>query len=264
MSSRMKQAVFLALITAVSFVLWYTARTIIWDDLSWAGRLLSPLAPFILLLDLLALYLFIVPGWRSAVLAAIVVVVPYGIALGAGIWQIVALAGACITGTIAVHTLARQRETQRTVAIMDTLRLGIPPLITGLLILMAGAFIYNHDVQSTSNDQELAMLFERIVHVSVETTLGGQYFDYVSPTARAVIEKRITSYAAVSLAGEWQNLVTYMPIIAALALFFVLRALGFIYLWLAVPIGMVLYRIAEKTNFVRYEIAHKEVKTPHL
>ena len=138
---------------------------------------------------------------------------------------------------------------------------GLGSFIVAFFILMSFAAYQNPAIEEFKNIEKLPSSSEIFIKTIAEQTLGSQ-LDQVSPQQKELVLNQVAREAVSQINTFLQPYFQYAPPALAFGLFLVLWGVGWIFIWLSVFLGMLLFQILQKTKFFRIE--EKDVKAEML
>lgn len=128
------------------------------------------------------------------------------------------------------------------------IRKSLPNLVLGVFTLISFAAYYSPAIESYRNLQELPSASNVFIKNIVEQTLGGQ-LDQTGTQQKEVVLNQVTQ-EVIKEANLWlEPYFQYAPPALAFGLFLVLWGVGWIFIWLAVFLGILFFWILRKTKF---------------
>ena len=129
---------------------------------------------------------------------------------------------------------------------------GLVNFIVAFFVLMSFAAFQSPAIEEFKNIKKLPSSSEIFIETIVEQTLGGQ-LSQATPQQKELVLNQVTQEvlreANTFLAPYFQ----YAPPALAFGLFLVLWGVGWIFIWLAVLLGVLIFWILKKAKFFRIE-----------
>lgn len=141
------------------------------------------------------------------------------------------------------------------------LRKGLTNFIVAFFVLMSFGAYQSPAIESFKNIQELPSSSEIFIKTIVEQTLGGQLAE-ATPQQKELVFNQVTQEVVGQANTFLEPYFQYAPPALAFGLFLVLWGIGWIFIWLAVFLGMAAFFILKKINFFRVE--ERDVKAETL
>lgn len=166
---------------------------------------------------------------------------------------------------ILLHLLAARnvhRESdQRTVINMGRiLRHGLPWVITPLLIMISFAYYLDPSVQAGARAGQLPPTVRQTIAKTVDAFLGSELAE-LPPAQRQQTKNQIMTETERQLTNLAKPYFQYLPPVLAFGLFLILQGLSFVFVWPAVWLGMGLFQMLRRFNFVKIAAKQVEVQT---
>ena len=132
------------------------------------------------------------------------------------------------------------------------LRKSLPNLVLGLFVLISFAAFYSPAIESYKNLQELPSASNVFIKNIVEQTLSGQLAQ-IENQQKEIVLNQVTQ-EIIKEANLWlEPYFQFAPPALAFGLFLVLWGVGWIFIWLAVFLGILVFQILKKTKFFNIE-----------
>ncbi|OGN07388.1 MAG: hypothetical protein A3B86_01405 [Candidatus Yanofskybacteria bacterium RIFCSPHIGHO2_02_FULL_38_22b] len=141
------------------------------------------------------------------------------------------------------------------------IRKSLANLVLSLFILISFAAFYSPAIESYKNLQELPSASTVFIKNIIEQTLGGQLAQ-VESQQKDVVLNQVTSEVIREANLFLEPYFDYAPPVLAFGLFLVLWGVGWIFIWLALFIGLLLFQILKKAKF--FKIEERDVKAEVL
>ena len=135
------------------------------------------------------------------------------------------------------------------------------PVILGLFILVSFAAYQSPAIQKLKSADRLPSQTETFIRSVVENTIGSQ-IEAVSKTEKQNIINQVSQQAFNQINNFIKPYFQYSPPLLAFGLFLILWGLSWIFVWLSVLLGMLVFWILKKTGVVKIE--EKDVKAEVL
>lgn len=149
-------------------------------------------------------------------------------------------------------------QIQRTkISLAEILSHGLYPIVIGLFILASFA-AYRSPLASQLESSKRLPSQTQAFFQQVSSKVIGPQLDTNSASERQYIEGQVATQAYQQANNFLKPYFKYAPPLLAFGLFIILWGLSWIFVWLAVLIGMLVFWILKKTRFVQVE--EKDVK----
>jgi len=129
---------------------------------------------------------------------------------------------------------------------------GLASFIVAFFILMSFAAYQSPAIEEFKNIEKLPSSSEVFIKTVVEQTLGSQ-LDQVNSQQKELVLNQVTQEMVREINLFLEPYFQYAPPALAFGLFLVLWGVGWVFTWLAVFLGMLLFQILQKTKFFRIE-----------
>ncbi len=146
------------------------------------------------------------------------------------------------------------------VNIRRSLNNGLFPVVMALFLIISFAAYQSPGIKSLKNAKQLPSQSEVFVKTIIEKT-AGSYVQGSASEKRGIINQ-VSSQTLQSLNDFLRPYFKYAPPVVAFGLFLILWGLSWIFVWLSVLFGMLIFWILKKTRVVRIE--EKDVKAEVL
>ncbi len=155
----------------------------------------------------------------------------------------------------------REINERRILNITDAFYHGLMPVVLGLFVMISFAAYQSPLLSEIKTAQELPSQTQVLFQQLVEGTVG-QKIQAPTVQQRNRLINEIASQTLQQINGVMKPYFRYAPPILAFGLFLILWGLSFLFVWLGVLIGLILYWVLKKTQMVRVE--EKDVKAEIL
>ena len=146
----------------------------------------------------------------------------------------------------------REMNERRILNITDAFYHGLMPVVLGLFVMISFAAYQSPLLSQIKTAQQLPsqtqVLFEQLVEGTV-----GQKIQAPTIQQRNQLINEIASQTLQQINGVMKPYFRYAPPVLAFGLFLILWGLSFLFVWLGVLVGLIIYWILKKTQVVRVE-----------
>ncbi len=250
-------------VTVLSILFWYLADkwilspTRLGDIQLWVSLLVS----FIVLVSSLVIAFLILSKHLFKLTLIILVAVPFFIFFKFSFYYLLSVTLMFWLMVYSIKVIKEEAVERSKINIRLILRRGLPPLLTGFFIMISFAYFLSPAVQSIAETKELPPTFNQAVREVFDVMFKGD-LEQLTPVQREQSGNRFVS----EFVGEANRIIkpffNYLPPMISFGLFLVLQGLSFLFIWLAIPIGMVIFGILKKLNF--FKIKEVQVKSEML
>ena len=129
---------------------------------------------------------------------------------------------------------------------------GLVNLIVAFFVLASFAAFQSPAIEEFKNIQKLPSSSEIFIKTIVEQTLGGQLAE-AGPDQKELVLNQVTKEVVGQVNSFLEPYFQYAPPALAFGLFLVLWGVGWIFIWLAVLLGILIFWILKKAKFFRIE-----------
>ncbi len=136
---------------------------------------------------------------------------------------------------------------------------GLPRIVTAMLVMISFAFFFSPNIQASAKNKQLPPSFKQVIERTVDGFLGGQVKN-LSPQERKQVESQTVNQVLEQFTAFLGPYIQYLPPILAFGLFLILQGLGFVFVWLAIWVSILLFWIMKKSGVVRIQVVQKEAE----
>ena len=254
MSKTNKFIIWCVLVAITSFWMWATAR--IW--------LSAPLfegnytqffifsAVLTVLISILSLGFIFFKGKKEGIALSGIVGLMYFIMFGVSNFNLV---GVTILILLFIHAddLVSSEILERIKINSKVLiRKSLPNIVLGLFILISFAAYESPAIESFQDIQKLPSSSEIFIKTVVEQTLSGQLVE-ATPQQKELVLSQVTQELISQANSFLEPYFQYAPPALAFGLFLILWSVGWIFMLLSVFLGVIMFWVLRKTNFIKIE-----------
>ncbi|MDP3696979.1 MAG: hypothetical protein Q8R55_02995 [Candidatus Taylorbacteria bacterium] len=132
------------------------------------------------------------------------------------------------------------------------IRKGLVSFIVAFFVLASFAAFQSPAIEEFKNIKKLPSSSEIFIKTIVEQTLGGQLAE-AGPDQKELVLNQVTKEVMGQANSFLEPYFQYAPPALAFGLFLVLWGVGWIFIWLAVLLGILIFWILKKAKFFRIE-----------
>lgn len=154
----------------------------------------------------------------------------------------------------------REMSERRILNITDAFYHGLMPVVLGLFVMISFAAYQSPILSEIQTAQQLPNQAQVIFKQIVEGTFG-QKIQASTPQQRNQLINEIASQTLQQINGVLKPYFRYAPPILAFGLFLILWGLSFLFVWLGVLVGLVIYWTLKKTGVVKIGEENGKVET---
>ena len=141
------------------------------------------------------------------------------------------------------------------------LRKGLMNFVIAFFVLTSFAAYQSPAIEEFKNIQKLPSSSEIFIKTVIEQSLGGQLKE-VGAQQKDLVLNQITQEVVREANSFLDPYFQYAPPALAFALFLILWSVGWIFVWLAVFLGMLIFWVLKKINF--FKIEEYDIKAERL
>lgn len=212
---------------------------------------------FIVLLSLLSLGFILFRGKKNGLILAGIVVFMYFILFKVSNFNLVGATALILLFIFIDDLVASEINERLKINPRILVKKGMSNLVLGLFILTSFAAYQSPAIEQFKNIQKLPTSSEVFIKAIVEQTLGGQVKE-ASLQEKELIFNQVAQEVVQEANTFLQPYFEYAPPVLAFGLFLVLWGVGWVFVWLAVFLGMLTFLILRKTKF--FSIVERDVK----
>jgi len=132
------------------------------------------------------------------------------------------------------------------------IRCSLSNIVLGLFILVSFAAFNSPAIKSFKNMEQLPTSSQIFIRTIVEQSLGGQ-LEGTSPEQREAVLSQVTGEVMREANVFLKPYFEYIPPALAFGLFLVLWGVGWVFIWLSVFLGMLIYWLLKRFGFFKIE-----------
>ena len=132
------------------------------------------------------------------------------------------------------------------------IRKSLPNIVLGLFILISFAAYESPAIESFQDIQKLPSSSEIFIKTVVEQTLSGQLVE-ATPQQKELVLSQVTQELISQANSFLEPYFQYAPPALAFGLFLILWSVGWIFMLLSVFLGVIMFWVLRKTNFIKIE-----------
>lgn len=216
---------------------------------------------FVILLSLLSLGFILFRSKKNGLILATIVVFMYFMLFKVSNFNLVGATILILLFIFIDDLVSSETKERLKINPRILMRKGMSNLILGLFILTSFAAYQSPAIESFKNIQELPSASTVFIQKIVEQTLGGQLAQVESQQKNLVLN-HITSEVIREANLFLEPYFQYAPPALAFGLFLVLWGVGWVFVWLSVFLGLLIFQILKKTSF--FKIDEYDVKAQRI
>lgn len=146
----------------------------------------------------------------------------------------------------------REINERRVLNIQDAFYHGLMPVVLGLFVMISFAAYQSPLAGQIKSARQLPSQTQTLFQKIVNNTIG-QKIQATTPGQRQMILNEIASQTFQEFNSFLKPYFQYAPTVLAFGLFLILWGLSFIFVWLGILAGLVMYWILKKSGVIRTE-----------
>ena len=264
MTKQNKLIIWCVMVAVASFWMWAGARSWLSQPLLDQGNLNNFglfAGVLIVLLCLLSLSFILFRGKKESLIMGGIVAATFFTVFGVSNFY---LLGITILVLLFIHSddmVSGEINERLKVNSRMLIRKSLSNIVLSLFVLISFAAFYSPAIESYKNLQELPSASGVFIKNIVEQTLGGQ-LSKVESKQKEVVLNQVTQ-EVLKEANLWlEPYFEYAPPALAFGLFLVLWGVGWIFIWLSLFLGMIVFQILKKSKF--FMVEERDVKAESI
>mgnify|MGYP001583064522 FL=1 len=239
------------MVAVLAWWVWRYGRSVSFNAVTGLNFSLSAGLAFVLLVGLIALEYILFPARRWAVSISAIVGLLF-IALFGFTWlNLLAVFGFWLFNFYSVSNV-RNEMTGRTklnprIALMS----GLYPIIIGFFLMISFAAYQSQVMKDIERTERLPSQIQTLVQQVADQMFGSNIES--SPKQKQAILNQVANDIYTEINNFFQPYFKYTPPILSFTLFLILIGLSWIFAWLAMAMGLILFWILKKTKMVKVE-----------
>ena len=247
-------------VAGLAWWMWGYGRSVSFNAITGLNFNLPAGLAFVLLIGIIALGYVLFPARRRAVSISIIVGLVFLIFLGFTWLNLLAVFGFWLFNFYAA-TNVKSEMTGRTklnprIALMS----GLYPIIIGFFLMISFAAYQSQVAKDIEKTERLPSQIQTFIQQITNQMFGPNIEG--SPKQKQAVLNQVANEAYAGINNFFQPYFKYTPPILSFALFLILIGLSWIFAWVAMIIGLILFWILKKTRVIRIE--ERDVKAEVL
>lgn len=247
------------IIVAVLFWLyanrWVQSDSLFKDIDGW----LIPLGLLVLLNCFLGLAYYLIDGKAPRLLLSTLVAL---IAVGVFGYHWLLLIGVALVVLFhlrAIYIVGQESRERIKVNISAVLRRSLPMLLMPILIMISFAYFNTPKVQESAQKKQLPEGFTRLVDQTITLFFESEIRQYPE-VEQDRLRKEFTEQIVERFTQQTSPYFRFLPPVLAFGLFLLLQGLSFIFMWLSIWLGRIIFRLLKILGFIEMERTQLEVE----
>lgn len=227
------------------------------DVAGWIGVLLA----LILMVAVYGLALMLIPEWSLRILSAFLVGLPVVFIFTFSWVTIAAFVGMVLLNLEAMRVIQNETVARTKVHVRGTLTGPTSLILTSLILLVSAVYYVSPAVQQSREAKELPPTVTQMVQ-EVTRRVFSREFSEVPEKDRPKLENQVIKQVLAQLNTTAGPYLQYLPFILTIGMFLLLISLKFIFTWLAVTMALGIFSALRMAGFVA--IAEKPVTAEQI
>lgn len=240
-NNRITQSIIIGLTTLLAAFSWAGLKNILSGDTNW----LWPSIGFLILLIFLSLSLLLLKSKLISLITLAIVLVSFLFSFGFKLEYLAALFLALLFFIFGSFRIINEKEVRIKFKIVRILRYGLPHILTGLAIIIAAAYYFSPLALQGENEIKIPRpVFDIVIQPvvdSLELPNSKEFTDMFYTTINYEINKRSAAYKE------------YLPIGFAIGIFFAIKVISILFMWLVIFISWVIFKLLISLNAIKMQ-----------
>lgn len=259
MNKKFKLVGWLGIVAVLSAWMWSAGKGESFNPVTGLDIQLTTLLAFLLLTSTLVLGYLMFQDRRWSLATTGVVGIAFLSILGWTQLNFLAVLAFFIFNFWSANRVRREIRERRILNIPDALYHGLTAVVLGLFVMVSFAAYQSPWADQIKASNQLPGQTRSLFQELVDKTVG-QKVSASTPQQREQIINEIASQTFQEFNAFLKPYFQYAPPVLAFGLFLILWGLSFVFIWLGVLVGLVLYWILKKTRVVRIEKRQTEAE----
>ena len=256
-----KKSIVIILVAVVASLFWIWLKP--WIDsptrFSDISIWLKPLLSMSLLASLVGLAFFLFKNIWLRILSSAIAGLPFLVVFGVSPFYVGAFVLMILLHIYAATNIQEEGNERTKINFRLALQRGLSTIIMPFLIMISFAFFLSPGVQMTATNRQLPPTVKQVVESTVNNFLG-QQVESLPPQEQQQAKSEILNQVLGQITIFSQPYLKYLPPVLAFGLFLVLEGLSFVFFWLAILFGWLIFEVLKKSGFFRISIVQKEAE----
>jgi len=221
--NRMVQSVIVGLAAVIAAASWAGLKGFLFEGGNW----IFPSVGFLVLLVFLSLNCLLTKSKINLFITLTFVLVSFLFAFGINLSYLAVLIVALLLFSFGFARAINEKENRIKIQIGKILRKGLPSVLTGLALIIAVVYYFSPLAARGQGEIEIPRPLFDVISQSSSEEIGDMIYDSVN--------KSINKYS--------QNYEEYIPFGLAVGVFFTVKALGIVLIWLVILLSAAIFKI---------------------
>ncbi len=256
-----KKAILIIAVGVFACLFWFWAKPWIESPARFLqiGIWLKPLIMFAVLISAIGLSFLLIKDYALKTLTSVLAGLPFFFVFGFNWSYLGAFVLMVLLFMYAMRNIQAEAGGRTKINIRIIMQRGLPRIVTAMLVMISFAFFFSPNIQASARTKQLPPSFKQVIERTVDSFLGGQVKN-LSPQERQQVESQTVSQILDQFTAFLGPYINYLPPILAFGLFLILQSLGFIFVWLAALVSVLLFWTMKKSGIVRIQVVQKEAE----
>lgn len=257
---RLVQSIIIGLITLFSIIAWFGLN----DILSGQGDWLWPSMDFLFVLVFLSLSWLLIQSRKILSIAFFFILASFLIVFGFRLEYLAGLIIAFILFMVGSSRAINEKEVRIKIQTSKIFQRGLPAVLTGLALLIAAAYYFSPLALKSQNQIEIPrplfnIIIEPILKIFMEQMPISQFSQQFSQQLdmENISDENLKEFLYQTINQEInkysQPYKKYFPLGLAIGLFFALKAVGIIFMFLAILVGWLIFKILVSIGAIKIQ-----------
>lgn len=260
MAKNYKLLIWHIVVVALGFWMWSYGHSVSFNSVTGLNFNLPAGLAFVLLTTVIALGYVLFPSQKWALSVSGIIGLIFMVFLGFTWLNLLAVIGFYLFNLYAVSKVEAEMLGRVKLNIRMALTHGLYPVIIGLFLMISFAAYQSQlvkDIESSKRlPSQIQTFFQQISSQMYSTKIEG------TPKQKQAIFNQIAGEAYSGINSFFQPYFRYAPPLLSFALFLILLGLSWVFAWVGIGVGLLLFWILKKTRVIRVE--EREVKAEVL
>lgn len=260
MAKNYKLIIWHVLVVILAWWMWGFGRSVSFNAVTGLNFSLSAGLVFVLLVSIIALGYMLFSARRWAMSISAIVGVLFIVFFGFTWLNLLAVFGFWLFNFYAAVNMKNEMTGRTKLNPRIALMSGLYPVVIGFFLMISFAAYQSQIVKDVEKTERLPSQIQSFIQ-QVSTQMFGTKIEG-SPKQKQAILNQIASEVYMEINNIFRPYFRYAPPILSFALLLILIGLSWIFVWLAMAVGLILFWILKKTKMVRIE--ERDVKAEVL
>lgn len=244
----------IAVVTLVSLAFWITAEPWVGGDVKFAlvQLWIWPAALLTVLAAVAGLAYMLLPDFRWRWSVSWIMAGGFLAVFGVSWYHVLATLFVLLITLYAIQTIQRELTDRAKVHIYVILRRGMNAIILPLLLALSFAYYQSPALQRRLEERTVPVTYHQVIDVTLETFLRSEKAN-LSEAEQEEVKNQVANQLFEQFYAFTDRYAVFLPPILAFGLFLILWGLSFVFVYVSVGLGMLLFWLLRTTKFLRIE-----------